>query len=475
MSTVAANLRGPAPALLVAGLGIVLAVAIGLAAADPTSFVIVPLGLLGLVGTFLFGMVHPRAAFMVVAASSIMLIAFALPRDRGVNLFDLLLPAILVACVFGTARQEAVTADVRQRSEGHLRIGRATERLVHATLVYYAIAALSIGWLVASGHAGAALNSAIGLARALQGLLLFPLGLWLMRSDGYVIRTFRAMLIAGGVLAAVNAAAVTMIGAERGGNTWYVNSPSFRLDWPNEAATSLVFLILILIARQQMRPRWTQVAMIAVSVVFVVATRSRTGLMELATLTLLLLPRARWKWLIVTALVIAALLPLVPSDYWQRLANTVFLQRGSYDAYSALMRVIAWKAAWATFLAHPWFGVGYLGFSSFSSAYNDQGLILGTAENYYLEIAAGLGIPGLIALGVVIVRLFQLGQVVHRVTPPGTLGHTLSGLHVPFIIAILVANLPGDILIGMMGVGQVALWCALIVRTGRHALEVQPS
>ena len=67
--------------------------------------------------------------------------------------------------------------------------------------------------------------------------------------------------------------------------------------------------------------------------------------------------------------------------------------------------------------------------------------------------------------------LLLLWRVRFRLAPRGTLGYALSSLHVPFIVAMLVANLPGDILIGMMGLGQIALWSALIVRSGHHAIE----
>ena len=89
---------------------------------------------------------------------------------------------------------------------------------------------------------------------------------------------------------------------------------------------------------------------------------------------------------------------------------------------------------------------------------------------YFFETLVGMGIVGLVMLGVVFWRLFALGRVVLRSTPPNSLGHELARLNAPLLVAMLVTNLTGSTVIGMVGVGQVALWCALLVRAGHLAI-----
>ena len=109
-----------------------------------------------------------------------------------------------------------------------------------------------------------------------------------------------------------------------------------------------------------------------------------------------------------------------------------------------------------------------------STAYNDLRVRIG-AESYMLEIAADLGIVGLIAFGHVIARVIQLGRAVRRVAPPHSLGHRMAILNEPMLIAILVANLTGSNLIGMVGIGQIALWSVMMARAGHEAVKVGES
>jgi O-antigen ligase len=198
-------------------------------------------------------------------------------------------------------------------------------------------------------------------------------------------------------------------------------------------------------------------------------TQSRSGLLAFATFTLLTVRHLRWRWLLGALVMLLLALPLVPPEYWERLRRSLTFKQGSFEVFSFLVRIYGFRAAWLVFLDNPLIGVGYLGYRFVSSQYNDLRLVLGTAENFVLETLAGLG---LIGLGVVIAalrRLYALGTVALGVTPARTLGHELARRHAPLLTAILVANMTGNTFVGLVGVGQLALWCALLVRSGHLA------
>jgi O-antigen ligase len=136
-----------------------------------------------------------------------------------------------------------------------------------------------------------------------------------------------------------------------------------------------------------------------------------------------------------------------------------------------MIRFYSWQAAWHVFLDHPILGVGYACFRFVSQAYHGLPFVIGTAESLFLEVAAGMGVVGLVALGIAIRRMFQLGKVIRRVTPANTFGHQLARYHAPFMISLLVANLTGDNWTGLVGLGQLAIWFALLVRAGHIAVR----
>jgi O-antigen ligase len=266
-----------------------------------------------------------------------------------------------------------------------------------------------------------------------------------------------------------------LAGSKRAGMVWYVAEPFPSFGSPNEAATAMVLIIALLLVRQTLRHQVTNLVGIGLALVMIVLTASRGGLMALLAFGVLTLPRLRWTWIVGGMILVAMVLPFVPQSYWVRLGRTAVQQRGTFETFTTMIRVLSWKTAWTVFLHHPILGVGYLGFGSMSSAYNPFRIVLGPAENYFLEIAAGMGIVGLIALGFVITRLLQLGRAVERVATPGSLGHSLARFHVPLILSLLVPCLSADNLVGMVGIGQIAMWCAMLVCAGHSGVRHRPT
>jgi O-antigen ligase len=127
------------------------------------------------------------------------------------------------------------------------------------------------------------------------------------------------------------------------------------------------------------------------------------------------------------------------------------------------------------FLDHPLTGVGYLGYRFVSHQYNELRLVLGTVENYFYEVLVSMGLVGFGLLILVIVRLFQLGRAVGRAAVPGSLAHHMARYHTPLVIGLLVANMTGDNFMGMVSVAQMAMWTAVLVRSGHAAVAESPS
>lgn len=463
------SLRGPGIAgAMVAGA--VIALSLGLAAGHPSPAILtwaVTAAGLAIMGAAL---VLPFAALLVLAASTILFMTYDLPGGQGINLFDFLLPCVLAASVLGHARRDALEADRRLTGTGHDELRLATRRLISAVIAFYGVAALSIVGMALAGRTATVPTSAFTLIRAIQGLLLFPLGMWWFRSERRIHWAIVAMLVGGVLLTVVDSIMLGTGKVGRAGMTWYLNPTDQPIGGPNEAASTILVLIALLLVRQSMANRVRNLLLLGVSLGMLVATASRSGVLAFGAFTAMVMPRARARWIVLAVIAFAAAIPFIPQDYWTRLGRTLVLERGTFEAYTSLIRVYCWKTAFAVFLDNPLLGVGYVGFSTVSGAYGELRLMGNPAENYFLETASGMGVPGLIALGVVIVRLFQLGSCVRRHAPPGTLAHVMGRYHAPMLIGQLIVNLTGANLVAMVVLGQMSLWMAMMVRSTHMAL-----
>jgi len=221
--------------------------------------------------------------------------------------------------------------------------------------------------------------------------------------------------------------------------------------------------------RHAMRPHWINPVLGALMIALLGLTQSRSGILAWATFGLFTLRWVRPSRVVAGALVIAALLPLMPPSFWIRMLHSVTVAKGSFAAFSFFQRVYGWQAAWGVVRDHPLTGVGYLGFRFVSHNYNALQAVLITVENYYYEILVSMGLVGLAVLAVVIVRLFQVGRAVARTAPRGTLAYQMARFHAPLMLSLLVANMTGDNFMGVLGLAQVAMWTAVLVRSGHDA------
>lgn len=456
--------------LLLVPFALIAALVIGVAAGHPSLATLAPAVLVLGIAVVLTALARPFVAWLVLATSPIFLVSILLPGNLGLNAFDFLLPPLLAVSLLGQARLRAVAEDATLADPRHEALHHATRRLANAVIAFYAIAALSIAVMAFQGRLAQVPESTFSWLRAIQGLLLFPIGLWWLRSQGRVHDTIRAMLVAGVMVAIANIIALGIGAVQRGGQTWVVNQPDKPIADPNGAPPAMLLLIVLLLVRQTLGSRVRNLALIGVALSVLVMTASRSGLLACLVFTALVLPRARARWVLLLVVTVLAALPFIPAEYWTRLGKTLTLERGSFEAYTSIIRFYGWKAAWEMFLDHPFLGVGYMGFSAMSGQYGDLRLIMGTCESYYLETAAGMGVPGLVALAVVIVRLFQLGEAVRRNAPAGSMARVMASYHAPMLIAVLLICVTGAHFVGMMGIGQMSLWLALMVRSAHHEI-----
>lgn len=447
---------------------VLLAVLTGLAAGDPSPQWYIPLAVIAGGGVLYAGARWPFPSLLIMLGSNILLVVVRASGLRSVNLIDVLLPPVLMVSVFGDARHEARTHE--QHGPAHDRLHAAERGFTRAVLVFFACAALSLVQLAGQAGVAAALDSGLILIRAAQGLLLYPLCTWWLRSRARVESAWSALFVAGAALGVLNIIGVAAWGVQRAGMTLFLNNPDAPFASPNEAGTATLIVAVVLLVRQAMRPDWKNLVLGALMVALLALTQSRSGIMAWATFGLLTLRWVRPSRLLAGALAIAAILPLMPARFWGRMVRTVAVERGSFEAYSFFQRIYGWRTAWRIVQDHPWTGVGYLGYRFVSHRYNELRLVLGTVENYFFEILVSMGVVGLLLLVIVIVKLFQLGHEVSRVAPPGTLAYHMARFHTPLVLGLLVANLTGDNFVGMTSLAQLAMWTAVMVRSAHAAV-----
>jgi len=459
---------GPVLTLLGACTALSVALAVGNPTTDLRMVAVAMMGALAMAGAMLW----PFTAFLVVVGSCILLIAWVVTDNRAVNPIDVLLLPLFAISFFGVARRRALDEDAALVGPIHEAIRRATRRLTRATIAFYAIAASSLVILSVRGHASWALDSALLLVRAVQGLSLFALGMWWLRSEGRIRAALGAVQVGAWSLVVVNLWHFDSTHIPRAGMTWVANQPEWPITSPNEAAVTL----LVVIALLQSRPReWrgrTHLLLATISLVMLVLTQSRSGLLAWIVYALLSI---RWRWSTVfrAALLAAVAAPLVPESYWGRVGRTLSPTSPSFETFGSIIRLYTWETAAKVFLDNPIFGIGYMGFRFVSATYNEMRLVLNTVENFYFEVTTSMGLVGLIAMVAVFAALLRLDAPIRASAAPGSMGQGMARLHRPLVLALMAANLTGNNFMGMVGLGQLAIWCALLVRAG-HLSVARP-
>jgi hypothetical protein len=451
---------------LLAVAGVLACVILGLSVGVPTSDQrLLGAGVFGVLASAV-ALLWPFAALQVMLASSLVLLAWVVTGQRAVNPIDLLTLPVLAASLFGGARARARAEDIAGGPKADDSLLFATQLLVRSVLAFFGVAVFSLAVQGLRGHAAEAIDSALTLSRGLQGVMFFALGIWWLRTDRDIRSAERALQAGGWVLVIINTWFLITAGIARAGMTWIVNLPEWPMTSPNEAAISLLILWAVLQARPESRRNPMRLLLLGATLAMLVMTQSRSGLLAWLTYNLLTIRWRNMKSVVAVAAVMGSLAMMAPEAYWNRLARTLQLGGGSFEAFSSMVRVYGWQVAWRVFADHPILGVGYLGFRFVSSGYNDYRIVFNTTESYFLEVATGMGIVGLVALAVALRALWKVGPAVLAVAPAGSHAHEMARRHRPLIAALLLANLTANNFVGLTGLSQVAIWTALLIRAG---------
>ena len=179
---------------------------------------------------------------------------------------------------------------------------------------------------------------------------------------------------------------------------------------PNDLALNMVAVLplaLGFVFRRISPMRRSIAAFVAMLMLFtVVATQSRAGTVGLVAMVLVLavnIVKRRPGIVFGAALVGMLALPLLPSSYLQRIASITdknLDQTGSREARSRLLR-----ESFATFLAKPLTGVGAGQFKNYDPEGREEPWR--ETHNVVLQVAAELGIGGLVIFGFLVARGFN--------------------------------------------------------------------
>jgi probable O-glycosylation ligase (exosortase A-associated) len=177
---------------------------------------------------------------------------------------------------------------------------------------------------------------------------------------------------------------------------------------------TIPLLFGIVLAERSKILRWIAAAMAFLSILTVLFTFSRGGLLTLGAVGALLIWRSKRR-LTATAVLLLGVLgfylfssPQLKEDYFAR-AESI----GSYEAdNSAQGRLQAWRDSLLVFRQHPVFGVGPNNLETVFPTYSDGVHRFHVTHNAYLELLAECGLPSLVLfvllLGATLYRLERL-------------------------------------------------------------------
>ena len=170
-----------------------------------------------------------------------------------------------------------------------------------------------------------------------------------------------------------------------------VGDPNFTAVF----AAAFLVTLLPLLAWYKGWWRLTLLPVVLLHLVAVVLSASRTGLVLVGLMTIILLIRApRARGPVLAGLVAVGIVLInLPRKYWYRFTDLGQVG-GIVVERSLQLRMHALEAGWEIFRSHPWLGIGLGNFSAESPRYMSVPL---WAHNSYLDVAVTLGIFGLLA------------------------------------------------------------------------------
>ena len=261
---------------------------------------------------------------------------------------------------------------------------------------YGALLAIQLfSYAIQGGHL---VSGVVAYSHVLSIAGLFLVVLTMVDSEPRIYRTF-LVAIAGMGFASLYA----IRQAQKYGSLGYRPNAMFQ-DSNEYALLADLFIPLAILWMFSSRPAWERLLCFACFVSTLLGSTfaaSRGGLLGLGAALLYLAYRShsRMRNLLVVGMVLAPLLIYLPASALRRLQDP---QYGDQTGQQA--RVIVWKAGLLMIRQHPLLGVGLSNFKPLVAAYEPEDeKVISLAHNTYIEVAAELGIPGLLAfLGVLV-------------------------------------------------------------------------
>jgi len=174
-------------------------------------------------------------------------------------------------------------------------------------------------------------------------------------------------------------------------------------------------IAFFLIRKQQPQwERWFCLGCLVITLLAVTLAASRGGFFGLVAASLLAVWRLHHR--VLSLILVGALLILLnlllPVSPLERLLNPDHLDQGSAEA-----RKVLWKAGLRMAWENPLMGIGLGNFKPLLGFYSDQGERLQhIAHNSYIEFAAEMGLPGLLAFLAILFYSFRSLEQVRRQT-----------------------------------------------------------
>lgn len=292
-----------------------------------------------------------------------------------------------------------------------------------------------VGLVVVSFLHGAGLSFSSQIVSYISFLMLFFVTLTVIDS----LKHLRCVLLA--CSGSVAWASLYMIREWQHGVAVY--GASFRPGWvtgDSNYFSASAIVILPICACFVSRPfrRWERyysLVCAALTLLALMIGGSRGGFLALivATAVLVVTARRRVAALVALGLLLAITIAAVPSSPIRRL-----LEPNYSDKHSSDLRLQLWNAALSMIKAHPVAGVGLDNFGKWTKYYGvDPNAILHVAHNTYLNIAAEMGIPGLLAF------LLTLALALYRANQTRRLANRAGDAFIRDFMRGLLAGLAG--------------------------------
>jgi putative inorganic carbon (hco3(-)) transporter len=314
---------------------------------------------------------------------------------------------------WGPSRSLPLSLGVAVAIVAGLVLAMGRERLVTWAPETLLMAVLA-GWIGLTSYL-AVFPDIAGLAygRYWKAILIALLTTGMVRDRSRLRTLFLVIAVSIGLLAAKYG----LFGLARGG-TRFDHGPGGMLNDNNTFALglnmALPLLVAVVLTERSRLLRLAAGTMALLTILTILFTFSRGGLLTLAAVGLLLIWRSKRPLLAAAVLALGLLAAVaftssgLQEQYLERAASIRHYQQDN----SALGRLNSWRVSWLVFLDYPVFGIGPNNLEVVFYQYSPKNVPFHVAHNSYFELLAECGLPSLLLflamLGTAFLRLERL-------------------------------------------------------------------